>query len=58
MRWDGWLAGYGMATALYDVPPLEHTARRCRLSRKGGTVQVLMTVQLAAGRCAGWVVGP
>ena len=25
MRGDGWLTGYGMATALYDVPPLEHT---------------------------------
>lgn len=23
MREDGWLTGYGMATALYDVPALE-----------------------------------
>jgi hypothetical protein len=24
MREDGWLIGYGMATAVYDVPSLEH----------------------------------
>jgi hypothetical protein len=42
MREDGWLIGYGMATAVCDVPSLEHIhatlpaalwARSCLLAR-------------------------
>jgi hypothetical protein len=42
MREDGWLIGYGMATAVYDVPALERIhaalpaalwARSCLLAR-------------------------
>jgi len=42
MREDGWLTGYGMATAVYDVPALERIhatlpaalrARSCLLAR-------------------------
>ena len=28
MREDGWLTGYGTATALYDVPALERSHAR------------------------------
>ncbi len=35
MREDGWLIGYGMGTALYNVAPLERTQVRLRLYASG-----------------------
>ena len=33
MREDGWLIGYGMTTALYDVPALERSHARRQAAR-------------------------